>query len=783
MVDGSLKFDTKFDTDGVNKATDMVNKSVSRMYQRVKQAFSGKEVDQSSAKMKRLQNNVDEANAKVEKQIAEVERLRTEYENLKSDDGYIEPEAAKPLIEQAETLKAKIAEAKQQVAEYDKQWEHGVTGADGKSGEWVDKVHSLQAEYDKVLEKIEKIESKAEAKHQTDRSAQLASSEAAIVDAEKKLGGLKSKADIAKTKLREALDAKAPAGFKKGLTGATAGLDKFVKRIGGLAKRVFIFTVITRALRKLKELLTSMTSSDKQIQTSLANIKGNLLTAFQPIYEFALPAIKALLHALEQASAFLASFTAALFGKSVSQMQKNAKALNKQATATSKVGKAAEKASRSLASFDELNQLSDNSSSSSGGTDASSVPAFNTNLDDLDGNMAKIAAYGSMLLGVALLMVGIATVNIPAIILGIALIAAGIKVGQNTGAFSSMPTWVNQIITWGLMILGAALLIVGLVKFSPKLILAGIALYMTGVKYGEASGAFEAMPGWLKQIITWGGMALGTALLVVGIVMGNIYLTLAGIMLLVTGMTVGDKSGAFEAMPPWLAQIVTWGSIALGTALLIAGIATTNIPLIAAGAALFSVGIATGINSGAFSAAWNAIKSFGSQIAHGAADLWNKITSGASRMWDSIKNSGRDRLNGIISLVERCINTVVNKANRISWNIPDWVPGIGGKKFGFNLPTVSIPRLATGTVVPRNYGEYTAILGDNKREPEVVSPLSTMKQAVREVMNELSGDNSRPISISIYTTLDGKVVGQSVIEYHNGVVRRTGKTPLAGVSV
>lgn len=54
MVDGSLKFDTKFDTDGVNKATDMVNKSVSRMYQRVKQAFSGKEVDQSSAKMKRL---------------------------------------------------------------------------------------------------------------------------------------------------------------------------------------------------------------------------------------------------------------------------------------------------------------------------------------------------------------------------------------------------------------------------------------------------------------------------------------------------------------------------------------------------------------------------------------------------------------------------------------------------------------------------------------------------------------------------------------------------------
>lgn len=783
MVDGSLDFDANFDMDGVNEATNMVNKSVSRMHQSIKHAFGGKEIDQSSAKMKQLRNNVDEANAKVEKQIAEIERLRAEYESLKANDDYVEPEATKFLMSQAKQLEQQRAEARAKVAEYNQQWKQGIVGADNKSSEWVEKVQSLQAKYAKVLEKIEKIESKAQSKQQTKRNAQLAALESGIANAETKLGSLQNKADVAKTKLREALSAKTPSGFRKSLSGATVGLDKFAKRVAGLAKRVFIFTVITRALRKLKELLTSMTLSDKQIQTSLANIKGNLLTAFQPIYEFALPAIKALLHALEQASAFLASFTAALFGKSVSQMQKNAKALNKQATATSKVGKAAEKASRSLASFDELNQLSDNSSSSSGATDASSVPAFNTDLDDLDGNMAKIAAYGSMLLGVALLMVGIATVNIPAIILGIALIAAGIKVGQNTGAFSSMPTWVNQIITWGLMILGAALLIVGLVKFSPKLILAGIALYMTGVKYGEASGAFEAMPGWLKQIITWGGMALGTALLVVGIVMGNIYLTLAGIMLLVTGMTVGDKSGAFEAMPPWLAQIVTWGSIALGTALLIAGIATTNIPLIAAGAALFSVGIATGINSGAFSAAWNAIKSFGSQIAHGAADLWNKITSGASRMWDSIKNSGRDRLNGIISLVERCINTVVNKANRISWNIPDWVPGIGGKKFGFNLPTVSIPRLATGTVVPRNYGEYTAILGDNKREPEVVSPLSTMKQAVREVMNELGGDNSRPISISIYTTLDGKVVGQSVIEYHNGVVRRTGKTPLAGVSV
>lgn len=731
MVDGSLKFDTKFDTDGVNKATDMVKNSVSRMYQRIKQAFGGKEIDQSSAKMKQLQNNVDEANAKVEKQIAEIERLRAEYENLKSDDGYIEPEAAKPLIEQAETLRAKIAEAKQQVAEYDKQWEQGVAGADSKSGEWVDKVHSLQAEYDKVLEKIEKIESKAEAKHQTDRAAQLASSEAAIADAETKLDGLRNKADIAKTKLREALNAKAPAGFKKSLAGATVGLDRFVKRIGGLAKRVFIFTVITKALRKLKELLTSMTSSDKQVQTSLANIKGNLLTAFQPIYEFALPAIKALLQALEQASAFLASFTAALFGKSVSQMQKNAKALNKQATATSKVGKAAEKASRSLASFDELNQLSDNSSSGSGGTDASSAPSFDSNIADMETNVKKITAYATILAGIALVMVGIATANISAALFGVGLIITGIAFGKGSGAFSGIPQWVHQIITWGSMILGVVLIVLGCyLGFNPKLILAGLAMLGTGLAYGSASGAFDVAFTKISEF------------------KDNVINKIKEF-----GVNVKDwwnsNLAKFFTREYWQEKF-------------------NNIR-----------GRCADFKNAVFNGAQNLV----SRIASSASNLWNKITSGASRMWDSIKNSGRDRLNGIISLVERCINTVVNKANRISWNIPDWVPGIGGKKFGFNLPTVSIPRLATGTVVPRNYGEYTAILGDNKREPEVVSPLSTMKQAVREVMNELGGDNSRPISISIYTTLDGKVVGQSVIEYHNGVVRRTGKTPLAGVSV
>lgn len=53
--------------------------------------------------------------------------------------------------------------------------------------------------------------------------------------------------------------------------------------------------------------------------------------------------------------------------------------------------------------------------------------------------------------------------------------------------------------------------------------------------------------------------------------------------------------------------------------------------------------------------------------------------------------------------------------------------------------TSNMPRLATGTVVPPRAGEFAAILGDNNRDYEVVSPLGTMKQAFKEAIEEMGG--------------------------------------------
>lgn len=58
---------------------------------------------------------------------------------------------------------------------------------------------------------------------------------------------------------------------------------------------------------------------------------------------------------------------------------------------------------------------------------------------------------------------------------------------------------------------------------------------------------------------------------------------------------------------------------------------------------------------------------------------------------------------GIIGLVKsiatvavRVVNFIIGALNKMSFTVPDWVPAIGGKQFGFNLTPVSLPQFANG---------------------------------------------------------------------------------------
>ncbi len=94
-----------------------------------------------------------------------------------------------------------------------------------------------------------------------------------------------------------------------------------------------------------------------------------------------------------------------------------------------------------------------------------------------------------------------------------------------------------------------------------------------------------------------------------------------------------------------------------------------------------------------------------------------------------------DALNALISAVYSVFSTVANIIGKASGIIGN----VFGQDWSFEMPTEAplIPKLATGTVIPASYGEFMAILGDNKREPEIVSPVSAMKQAFKEAMAEM----------------------------------------------
>ena len=83
--------------------------------------------------------------------------------------------------------------------------------------------------------------------------------------------------------------------------------------------------------------------------------------------------------------------------------------------------------------------------------------------------------------------------------------------------------------------------------------------------------------------------------------------------------------------------------------------------------------------------------------------------------------------------------------------------------------------MATGTVVPRQSREFAAVLGDNNRETEVVSPLSTIKQALIEALQE-SGVFQQSNSGDTVIMIDGYEVFRAVKNQNDSYINRTRKS-------
>ena len=104
-------------------------------------------------------------------------------------------------------------------------------------------------------------------------------------------------------------------------------------------------------------------------------------------------------------------------------------------------------------------------------------------------------------------------------------------------------------------------------------------------------------------------------------------------------------------------------------------------------------------------------------------------------------------INQIITSIQAGINALINSVNKLSFTTPDWVPGIGGKTFGFSIPTVSaeqIPYLAQGGYVKPNTPQL-AMIGDNRHQGEVVAPEDKLRQMAAEAVRMSSGSTSQEV--------------------------------------
>ena len=188
----------------------------------------------------------------------------------------------------------------------------------------------------------------------------------------------------------------------------------------------------------------------------------------------------------------------------------------------------------------------------------------------------------------------------------------------------------------------------------------------------------------------------------------------------------------------------------------------------------------------------NAIKTTISNVLNGIKNIWNNcwnglkntVTSIFNGIWNTIKkviNSILGGIEGMANGVVNGVNLVIRTLNKLKFTIPDWIPGLGGKTFGFNLSEmnkITLPRLAKGNVA---YDKTLAIFGEYagaSNNPEITTPQNIMRDTFEDVLSNYEG-NGQPLHVTIQYL--GKKIFDDTIDYINSKTRRTGKNTIVTV--
>ena len=129
--------------------------------------------------------------------------------------------------------------------------------------------------------------------------------------------------------------------------------------------------------------------------------------------------------------------------------------------------------------------------------------------------------------------------------------------------------------------------------------------------------------------------------------------------------------------------------------------------------------------------------------------------------------------NGII----KGLNKAIGAMNNLQFDVPGWVPIVGGNHLGFHIPTlneISIPRLAQGAVLPPNK-EFMAVLGDQKQGTNIETPLATMVEAFNTALRQNS--NVGGVKQINFLLPDRRTLASYTIEGGRIIQTSTGRNP------
>ncbi len=308
-------------------------------------------------------------------------------------------------------------------------------------------------------------------------------------------------------------------GIQKGIDNVGTKLDKFKNRMTRLVGTVMVFSLLRRGLTSLRNKFSELLKTNDEYNSSLNQIKANLMTAFAPIYNACLPAINSLMSALSKLTGTIAVFISGLFGKSLKQSKKEAEALSKSLKKTADSG---EDVSNSLSSIDEIQNVDDDKSSGGGsgdsGIDYSGELQYSQKLLDILNNIKKwvednqglvIGAIGGITAALVLMkLLGLD----PILSLGIGLIIAGIiALIIDFKAYLEDPSWENfgKIIRdIGLIILGVGVVlttVLGIATTWP-IILAGVIAVIVGLviqNWDTIKGVLLGAWNWIDEKLKW----------------------------------------------------------------------------------------------------------------------------------------------------------------------------------------------------------------------------------------------------------------------------------------